>query len=475
MFSSGLKVLCKAINLFLILVLVTVSSAVKSNALSVGEERKIGQRLLYQIRLAFPTLDDPDISQYINSLGEEVLNVAGFQYFDYHFTIIASSQFNAFAAPSGLVFFYSGLIEKMDNEDELVSVLAHEIGHVAARHIAEGMEQGTQITVATTLLALVGLALGAGALSQALLTGSLAAGHAANLHFSRKHEEEADRMAYGWMKEMGRHPRGQEEMLREMNRINRYTMGNAIPQYLLTHPYPAERLDYIQSLIAYEGKKLNEFKETDNFAFLRMKYRVMSLVQEGKKFRNFLQSRLASTTLDQRDKVMLYYGFSQLDRNEKNYTSAKEYLQKVMRFYPEKSILLADMGVLEMEAGHKKRALPLLQTAYDRDRNDMWAAFQLARLWFQLEEYGKAEKFLIEVKSELPTFSKVYYELGKVKAATGKKADSAFYLALYNLYEGRLNLAKYNLKIALKGEGMSDRYKEEIKEMKKTIETLEKE
>ena len=132
---------------FLVAALLQATTVSRSLALTVGEEREIGEQLLYQIRLAFPLLDDPDISQYINELGGEVLEVAGFQYFDYHFNIIESSQFNAFAAPSGLVFFYSGLIEKMDHEDELVSVLAHEIGHVVARHIAKGMDQGTKVTV----------------------------------------------------------------------------------------------------------------------------------------------------------------------------------------------------------------------------------------------------------------------------------------------------------------------------------------
>ncbi len=467
------RFLQKVFNCFLIVCFLMAANGSRSMALTVGEERKIGQKLLYQIRLAFPLLDDPDISQYINELGGEVLEVAGFQFFDYRFNIIASSQFNAFAAPSGLVFFYSGLIEKMEHEDELVSVLAHEIGHVAARHIAQGMDKGSKITVATTLLALASLALGAGAVSQALLVGSLAAGQTANLHFSRKHEEEADRLAYGWMKEMGRHPQGQEAMLHAMRRINRYTMGNNIPQYLLTHPYPDERLDYVQSLIAFEEKKLQEFEETCDFGFLRMKYRILSLVKDGKKLRNLLHNRLADSTLTQSERIMLHYGLSQLDRMDNNYDSSKKYLQEVIHFYPNKSILLVDLGLVEKESGNKERALTLFRSAYDKDRHDMWAAFQLARMWIELEEYDKGERYLKEVQDKMPEYSKVYFELGKLKAAMGEKANSAFYLARYNLYEGRLRLSKHNIKIALKGPGLTEEYKEEIKKIQKTIKMLE--
>jgi predicted Zn-dependent protease len=438
-------------------------------ALTVGEEKKIGEQLLYQIRLAFPLLDDPDISQYINELGDEVLEVAGVQYFDYHFNVIASSQFNAFAAPSGLVFFYSGLIEKMDHEDELVSVLAHEIGHVVARHIAKGMDQGSKVSIATTLLALASLALGVGPLSQALLTGSMAAGQAASLHFSRQHEEEADRLAYGWMKKMGRNPIGQEEMLQVMRRINRYTMGNNVPPYLLTHPYPDERLDYIQSLIAFEGKQLQDFKVTDDFEFLRMKYRIMSMVQDGKSLRNYFGSSLQSTSLSPGEKVMLKYGLSQLDRRENNFESCKKLLQEVIDFYPDKSILLVDMGLAEMEAGNKERALALLTKAYNSDRHDMWATFQLARIWTLFGNLNKAEVYLKEVEARMPDYSKVYFELGKLKAEKGESGNSAFFLGKYNLYEGRLKLASHNFRLALADKVLLADHKKEIKELQKLI------
>ena len=112
----------------------------QSLALTIGEERLIGQKILYSVRRDLHILDDPDISQYINRLGSQVLKVVGPQYFDYRFYVVQSEQFNAFAAPAGMVFFYSGLIEAMHKEDELVSVLAHEIGHVASRHLAQRLD-----------------------------------------------------------------------------------------------------------------------------------------------------------------------------------------------------------------------------------------------------------------------------------------------------------------------------------------------
>lgn len=418
-------------------------------------------------------MDDPDISQYINELGQEVLKVAGVQYFDYHFYIVNSTQFNAFAAPSGLVFFYSGLIEQMKEEDELVAVLAHEIGHVVSRHIAKGIDQGTKVGIATTVLALAGLALGAGALSQALFTGSLAAGQAASLHFSREHEEEADILAYGWMKKMERNPEGEEQMLRTMRRITRYSMGN-IPQYLLTHPNPEYRLDYVQSLLALDEKQRLTFKKTDNFSFLRMKYRILSQISDSKKFRNFLLNKLSDQSITADDKIMLQYGLSQLDRMENNFDSSRELLSKVIAYYPDRSILLVDLGLVEMESGNKDRALELIRTAYDRDRNDMWATFQLARIYLERGNIDLSEKYLLEVLEIMPLYSKVYFELGRLRAAKGDSATAAYYLGKYYLYEGRLKLAEQNIQIALSDPGLNENLRLDGEKMQETIEKLEK-
>jgi len=466
--------LYKIVLFFTIFSLLQTTCIGKSHAFTVGEEREVGEQLLYQIRLAFPLLDDPDITQYINALGADVLGVAGFQYFDYHFNIIESSQFNAFAAPSGLIFFYTGLIEQMHHEDELVSVLAHEIGHVVSRHIAKGMDKSMKMSVATSILALASIALGAGALSQALLTGSLAAGQATNLYFSRQAEEEADLLAYGWMKKMKRHPKGQEAMLRSMRRISRYSMGNNVPQYLLTHPNPSNRLDYVQSLVAYEADQLEKFGSTDDFEFLRMRYRMLSIVKDGRQLRNLLMSRLSGKAIKESERVMLKYGLSQLDRMENNLSSSRKMLKEVIAFYRDRSILLVDLGIIEMQDGHKDRALALIQNAYERNPNDHWAIFQLARVWLSLGNLAEAEKYLTELQAITPTYSKLYYELGKLKAQQGKGEESSYYLGKYYLYEGKLKLARDSMEKALRKTTLPEKQRKDIDRMIGIIDRLEK-
>ncbi|MCI5181451.1 MAG: hypothetical protein D3921_02780, partial [Candidatus Electrothrix sp. AW1] len=220
----------------------------RSIAFSIGEERNIGEKLLMAVRSQFDLLDDPDIVQYINKLGSQVLAVAGPQYFDYHFFIVNNEQFNAFAAPSGLIFFNSGLIKKMQSEDELLSVLAHEVAHVVSRHISHRLEKQKKVTAASLLFGLASLAVGDPSLTQGLFSGALAANKTAGLSFSRQDEEQADRLAFGWLRIMGRNPTAMETMLKSMRRITRYR-SEQLPPYLLTHPNPEARLDYVQSLL----------------------------------------------------------------------------------------------------------------------------------------------------------------------------------------------------------------------------------
>jgi predicted Zn-dependent protease len=122
-------------------------------------------------------------------LGAKTLAVAGSQFFDYHFFVISNKELNAFAAPSGLIFFHSGLIETLESEEELVGVVAHEIGHVVSRHLADRISKNTKVSAAAMLGVLVGIAIGAGPLSEAIITGSAAAAHSAALSFSRLDEE----------------------------------------------------------------------------------------------------------------------------------------------------------------------------------------------------------------------------------------------------------------------------------------------
>ncbi len=466
-----IKQLKKLCCICLILSLVNIGFSSSSLAFTIGEEREVGEKLLYTVRSAFDVLDDPDIHQYINNLGAEVLDVAGIQFFDYHFFIINNKEFNAFAAPSGLIFFHTGLIETMNSENELVSVLAHEIGHIVKRHLASRLEKGKVINMATLVLAAASLALGSAEATQALLAGSVAAGQSMSLHFSRLDEEEADLLAYRWMKDLRRNPEAQEKMLQTMRRITRYRMGQ-VPQYLLTHPNPEMRMDYVQSLLDAEQDNLASYVQEDTFDFLRFKYRVLSLVKKGSVLRGFLASKIADGNVDEIDVIMAKYGIAQLDRIEKNYENSLKMIKEVIRELPQQSILKVDRGIIEFESGKIEKARETLSKIYNRDKGDLYASFALAKVYFSMNDLYQAEKLLLSVAGGMPEFSKVYFELGRLKSQQKHNGDASYYLGKYYLYEGKHKLAIPSFKMAIKDESTEESLKKDAKESLEILKRL---
>ena len=447
----------------------------QSLALTIGEERLIGQKILYSVRRDLHILDDPDISQYINRLGSQVLKVVGPQYFDYRFYVVQSEQFNAFAAPAGMVFFYSGLIEAMHKEDELVSVLAHEIGHVASRHLAQRLDKGTKVSMASLLLGLAGLALGVPGLSQGLLTGSLAAGQTINLRYSREDEEQADRLSFGWMQDMQRDPEAMKDMLRTMRRITRYRMGD-VPQYLLTHPNPEARLSYVESLLEMQGQQApgSTLKTTDNFAFLRFRYRVLTQTTDLDRLRQYCTITLAQDK-NADSQRMARFGLALIEAENRRFDQALEQLAIVQEQYPDRDILKVDQAVILQKAGRLTEARALLEAQVRRDPTDIYGLFQLARVEAATGNSARAETLLLQVAQAMPEYPQVYFELGQIETNRGAVGIGIFYLGKYYLYQGREELAVQNLKRARRDTGVPEKMREEAKQILAELEHINKE
>uniref|UniRef100_UPI0040575E3E beta-barrel assembly-enhancing protease n=1 Tax=Candidatus Electrothrix sp. TaxID=2170559 RepID=UPI0040575E3E len=416
---------------------------VKVCAFSIGEERDMGEQLLLAVRSKFELIDDPDVVQYINRLGQQVLAIAGPQYFDYHFFVVNHDQFNAFAAPSGLIFFNSGLIKTMQSEDQLLSVLAHEVAHVVSRHLSKRIAKQEKVTAASVLFGLASLAVGNPALTQGLFSGALAANQTAGLSFSRQDEEQADRLAFGWLRIMGRNPTAMEAMLKSMRRITRYR-SEQLPPYLLTHPNPEDRLDYVQSLLEIERRRTDKpfpDKEKGTFAFLRFKYRVLSQSIDPEDLRVHCANTLASTE-DPVQIAMAHYGLSLLSMRENKFQEAQKHLSIVENEFPGQDILKVDRAGLYIVAGEHEKSIRLLRSMYKRDPTDMYCAFTFAGAMARKGQYEAAEKYYLEVAKNMPGYSQVYYELARVKSGQGERGASSFYLAKYYLYEGRVEHAK---------------------------------
>jgi predicted Zn-dependent protease len=221
------------------------------------EEAAIGKQSSKQIAALFGLYRDPQLERYVTEVGNRVLasshlrrpgTAEEFRNTPVTFTILDSPVINAMALPGGYVYVTRGMLAYLNNEDQLASVLAHEIGHVAARHAAR---QAWQQQVGQGIL-LGGALLGQGVLglpAQNLLNLGGMAAQLLFLRYSRDDELEADRLSVDYSARASYDPRQSIRFFQTLNRIQEKE-GQGMPNFLSTHPNPGDRIQRIRELTA---------------------------------------------------------------------------------------------------------------------------------------------------------------------------------------------------------------------------------
>jgi len=230
----------------LVFVFIFHSGGSTAFAISIEDERKMGQQFAISVQRMFPVVDDDFAVNYFSDLGHYLLRSLDSKPFPFNFYIINDPTLNAFAGPGGQVFFFTGIIDVMDSVDELAAVLSHEIAHVTARHISKRMEQSKKINLATMAGILAGILIG-GAAAAPIMTGSMAAAQQAQLSYSREDERQADQLGFKYSSAGGFDPL---EMIQTLKKIRRAQIigTDSIPPYLLTHPGGPERMSNFETM-----------------------------------------------------------------------------------------------------------------------------------------------------------------------------------------------------------------------------------
>ncbi len=179
-------------------------------------------------------------ARLLNSLSQVLRNdgIAIPYPFDFHL-LNDGNVINAFALPGGQVFITQALYNKLENEGQLAGVIGHEIGHVLERHSAQQLAKGQMIQ------GMVGAAgVAGGDVNSARMAAMI--GNLVNMQYGRKDELEADRWGIELMVMSGFDPR---HMLEVMDILEKSTGSGGPPEFLSTHPKPANRKEYIERII----------------------------------------------------------------------------------------------------------------------------------------------------------------------------------------------------------------------------------
>lgn len=213
------------------------------NFYSMEKEMALGRQLAQEVRRQAKVLDDPIITEYVNRVGQNLVRNSDAKV-PFTFQVIEGPEVNAFALPGGYVFVYTGLIKMADEEDEFAGALAHEIAHVAARHMTRNATKGELARIGTIPLSIALGGWGGYAARQA----SSVAIPMTLLSFGRKDESEADYLGVQYMYAAGYDPNGAISIFEKLEALER-KQPNAVSRMFATHPMDAERIEKTQAEI----------------------------------------------------------------------------------------------------------------------------------------------------------------------------------------------------------------------------------
>jgi len=251
-------------KLFIVLITIMFGTACdgKINFFTLQDDKDFGAQFDQEIQASSDFFilkeeDFPDAYEILNQYMTTLLSTGKLKHksdFNWKVRIIHDDVINAFAVPGGYLYFYTGLIKTLDNEAEFVGVLAHEMAHVDLRHST------SQLSKAYGKDLLLSMLLGNYNNQWVSIAADLASG-LTDLAFSRKDENEADKMAVNYTYVTNWDARGVADFFAKMDSHSK------TPVFLSTHPSDEKRIEKVNTEWEKLGGRQGQYfeKEYKNF------------------------------------------------------------------------------------------------------------------------------------------------------------------------------------------------------------------
>ncbi len=225
-------------------------AGVGQESLLITEEDEIAMGAQYhqQLLAQMPEYQgDPRIGEYIRGMGAEIALQSDRPNLQHTFTVVGSEEINAFAVPGGFVYVTMGLLRSATSGAEVASVIAHELGHISARHGVRSLEI---YVLAENLGALLGGQNWGELISASIQTGT-------GLLFSQDQEVEADFLGVDYAYRTGYNPWGMVDFFSYLQKLEGPSTSTGIDASLgelfSTHPPTNERIANTEAQLADLG------------------------------------------------------------------------------------------------------------------------------------------------------------------------------------------------------------------------------
>jgi predicted Zn-dependent protease len=417
------------------------------SAVTRSDQTQIGHMIVKQIRDANLLIEDPEITDYLQSLGMKLASQShdDKQDFEYH---CMRGDLNAFATFGGNVFVFTDLILATKTEAELASVIAHETGHVVQRHMERELQASSRISLASTAAMLAGILMAAAARGNSGegMEGAIAMSQAMamqqQINYERTQEIEADYVGIQLLAGAGYDPYEMAAFFGAMQR--EYGMELAeIPALLQNHPVFTERIAAARARAA-EFPRPKSTPESQSYEFIKERVRALAAPPDARiaQYYDSIGKRRVLTPAER-------YGQALVQMQSGAAASAVPTLRALQAQYPDLTLLYAALGEALEAAGRHEEALALFANAERLFPRNAPLTIHYAETLMRDGQPQQAHQMLLDLFNNVePTPAQIFLT-AQAASAADDAGDAYYYMCEYNLENGDLALANQELELAL--------------------------
>ncbi len=415
------------------------------------QEKEIGKTFMRHLRRSIKIVDDPEIDEYINTLGYRLVANSEDPSGKYIFFIIEDPSINAFAAPGGYIGINSGLLLATRSESELAAVLAHEIAHITQRHLIRSLEQSGKMSLASVaaIIAAIALSSQSNQASQAAIMATIAGQTQARINFTRTHEKEADRIGIPILARAGFDPYSMPLFFERMQQASRYYDSGA-PAFMQTHPVTLNRI--ADSRNRAEQYPKTTIKSSHAYAIIRNKLYITSHPDPKQKLAYFQKAMQSNPNHADR------YGLALALRENNRYQQSLKEFKELIKQEPHRLSYLIGLAQTELATGNTENALGIYQSALELAPHNHPLTIYYSRALLQAGKSGQAREILYEHARRRPDEPLIYKLLARAESESGLQPQAHQSLATLFYLNGETHEAIKHLEMALELLNPSDSY-----------------
>ena len=412
--------------------------------LSPQVERRIGENIMNEIRLREPSyVDDPEINDYLNSLGNRLVAASANPTGDFNFFAIRDNTVNAFAMFGGFIGVNTGTLLTAQTESELAGVIGHEIAHVTQNHLARQLSKEKQNTIPSLIAMAVGI-LAARAnsdIAAATVVSAQAGVVQAQLAYTRDFEREADRGGYQTLEKAGFDVRGMGDFFERLQKAGRLYENNA-PVYLRSHPLTVERISDMQNRA--QGSPYKQVVSNLDFYLIRAKLRAQmgAPAEAVSEFQSQLREKKFASEAATR------YGLAVALIRAKDIKAARHEMEAIGALKASSPIIAGLAAEIAISAGDPQGAQAIYRDVLQRFPQAKSLIYGYAESLFSGRQYEKALQFLDSQLQIYFSDYKLYGLQAKTYAAIGKRLQQLRAQAEFYFLQGQLGQAIEQLQFA---------------------------